>query len=90
MPAVSIGEIVDFVGGEFAGSRDATISSVAPLVAADATQLSFLSNRKYAAELAATKAGAIAFSRTGDPNVGEFADAVVLFKAGDVPEDVFG
>jgi hypothetical protein len=40
-----------------------------------------------ARSLAATKAGAIAFSRTGDPNLGEFADAVVLFKAGDVPDD---
>ena len=37
--------------------------------------------------LAAGKAGAIAFSRTGDPDVGEFSDAVVLFKAGDVPDD---
>ena len=37
--------------------------------------------------LAATKAGAIAFSRTGDPDVGEFADAVVLFRAGEVPDD---
>jgi hypothetical protein len=43
-----------------------------------------------ARSLAATKAGAIAFARTGDPNIGEFADAVVLFKAGDVPADVFG
>ena len=59
MSAISIGEIVDLVGGEFAGSRTARISSVAPLASADATQLSFLSNRKYASELAATKAGAI-------------------------------
>jgi hypothetical protein len=29
-------------------------------------------------------------SRTGDPNIEMFADAVVLFKAGDVPADVFG
>jgi hypothetical protein len=40
-----------------------------------------------ARSLAATKAGAIAFSRTGDPDVGEFADAVVLFRAGEVPDD---
>ena len=40
-----------------------------------------------ARSLAATKAGAVAFSRTGDPNIGEFADAVVLFKAGEVPDD---
>jgi hypothetical protein len=40
-----------------------------------------------ARSLSATKAGAIAFSRTGDPMLGEFADAVVLFKAGEVPDD---
>ena len=59
MSAVSIGEIADFVGGEFTGSRDAPIQSVAPLASANGKQLTFLSNRKYAAELAATKAGAV-------------------------------
>jgi UDP-3-O-[3-hydroxymyristoyl] glucosamine N-acyltransferase len=59
MPGVSLGEIVDAVGGEFAGSRDALIESVAPLASASERQLAFLSNRKYAAELAASKAGAI-------------------------------
>ena len=33
-------------------------------------------------------AGAVAFKRTGDPNVGELSDAVVLKKFGDVPEDL--
>jgi hypothetical protein len=42
-----------------------------------------------ARSLASSKAGVIAFARSGDPEVGEFADAVVLFKAGEVPEDVF-
>jgi hypothetical protein len=37
--------------------------------------------------LAKSKAGAIAFSRTGDPSIGEFAEAVVLFRAGDVLDD---
>ena len=40
-----------------------------------------------ARSLATSKAGAIAFSRTGDPDLGEFADAVVLFKEGEVLED---
>jgi hypothetical protein len=31
-------------------------------------------------------AGVVAFKRAGDPNVGEFSDAVVLKKFGDVPE----
>jgi UDP-3-O-[3-hydroxymyristoyl] glucosamine N-acyltransferase len=68
MSVVSIGEMVDFVGGEFAGPRAAPISSVAPLTSAAATQLSFLSNRKYAAELAATKAGAILVPKTLEGN----------------------
>jgi hypothetical protein len=41
-----------------------------------------------ARSLAATMAGAVAFSRTGDPDIGEFADAVVLFKTGDVPDEL--
>jgi len=59
MPAVSVGEIVDLVAGQFAGDRDRSISGVAPLAQAKSDQLSFLSNRKYAADLAATKAGAV-------------------------------
>jgi len=59
MAAVSVGEIVDLVAGQFAGDRDPSITGVAPLAQAKSDQLSFLSNRKYAADLAATKAGAV-------------------------------
>lgn len=38
--------------------------------------------------LAATKAGAVAFSRTGDPETGEWADAVVLTRVGETPADL--
>jgi len=38
--------------------------------------------------LAATKVGAVAFSRTGDPEMGDFADAVILFSVGDIPDDL--
>jgi hypothetical protein len=31
--------------------------------------------------------GGVAFKRAGDPNVGEFSDAIVLKEFGDVPED---
>jgi hypothetical protein len=34
------------------------------------------------------QAGAVAFSRTGDPARGEFDPAVVLARFGDVPEDI--
>jgi hypothetical protein len=32
--------------------------------------------------------GAVAFSRTGDPATGDFHDAIVLRKFGDVPDDL--
>jgi hypothetical protein len=34
--------------------------------------------------------GAVAFSRTGDPMMGEFGDAQLLRKFGNVPEDLGG
>ena len=34
--------------------------------------------------------GAVAFSRTGDPATGDFRDATVLRKFGDVPGDLSG
>ncbi|PZR74350.1 MAG: UDP-3-O-(3-hydroxymyristoyl)glucosamine N-acyltransferase [Chthoniobacterales bacterium] len=59
MPAVSVGEIVDYVDGHYVGERERTVTAVAPLAHANSEQLSFLSNRKYVAELAATRAGVI-------------------------------
>ena len=37
---------------------------------------------------AAGSIGAVAFSRTGDPMIGEFGDARLLRKFGNVPEDL--
>ena len=34
--------------------------------------------------------GAVAFSRTGDPDTGDFGDAKVLKKFGTVPDDLSG
>lgn len=34
------------------------------------------------------KAGAIAFSRTGDPALGDFEDAVILGRYGETPADL--
>jgi UDP-3-O-[3-hydroxymyristoyl] glucosamine N-acyltransferase len=63
MPTVPLGEIVDFVGGHYVGDRNRRVTAVAPLAEAGGEQLSFLSNRKYAAQLAQTKAGAILVPR---------------------------
>jgi hypothetical protein len=34
--------------------------------------------------------GAVAFSRTGDPATGDFNDAKIIRKFGDVPDDLTG
>jgi hypothetical protein len=39
---------------------------------------------------AAGSIGAVAFSRTGDPMIGEFGDARLLRKFGNVPDDLSG
>ena len=44
--------------------------------------------RRRAAGMARAKGGAVAFTRSGDPDIGEFGDAVILGKFGDVPEDL--
>jgi UDP-3-O-[3-hydroxymyristoyl] glucosamine N-acyltransferase len=54
-----LGDLVDALGGELHGSRDAAIDGLAPLESASASQLSFLSNPRYQQQLAATSAGCV-------------------------------
>lgn len=48
------------------------------------------SSASRARAVGATTAGAVAFCRTGDPESGEWADAVVLARAGETPPDLEG
>jgi len=88
MSAVSISEIVAFVGGRYNGPPDLMLAGVAPLATAGEGHLSFLSNPKYASQVAATRAAAIfvgadvpgddpRFIRVGNPY---FAMATVVAK----------
>jgi hypothetical protein len=43
--------------------------------------------RAHAMSFNEANVGAVAFSRIGDPNVGEFDDAVILKTFGKVPEE---
>lgn len=43
---------------------------------------------RRASVLSATHAGALAFSRTGDPSTGDFEPAVILSKHGELPSDL--
>ena len=48
------------------------------------------SARRRAQATAAKNGGAIAFSRTGDPNTGDFAEAVILASFGEVDKALLG
>lgn len=57
---VLIGQILDALGGELhGGSREMQISRIAPLESADAGSISFLSNPRYQAQLAASEAACV-------------------------------
>lgn len=42
-----------------------------------------------AKRLAESRAGVVAFSRTGDPKLGDWDDAVILWQSGVVPDELF-
>ena len=54
-----LGAIVETLGGELCGDAERTIEGLAPLESATPAQLSFLSNPKYAQQLAASRAGCV-------------------------------
>lgn len=59
MSEVTVGEIVELVGGDYRGPRDRRVTGVAPLADAAEQHISFLSNPKYADLLGSTRAAAI-------------------------------
>ncbi len=58
-----LGEIVDALGGELHGDAGRAIDGLAPLEAATPQQLSFLSNPRYRAQLAVSRAACVIVGR---------------------------
>jgi UDP-3-O-[3-hydroxymyristoyl] glucosamine N-acyltransferase len=59
-PALSLAEAAAIAGGELrGGDPDARVAGVGPLDGAGPQEVSFLDNRRYAAQLAATRAAAV-------------------------------
>jgi hypothetical protein len=78
-----MGSVTYYVAMAFEKTEEGDLVALDPVESQSSTQAI-----SRARSLAGTKAGAVAFSRTGDPDIGEFADAVVLFKTGDVPDEL--
>ena len=59
---LTLGAIIDSLGGELVGDPQHVISGLAPLERATTVQLSFLSNPKYQMQLTASQAGCVVVS----------------------------
>lgn len=83
MTSVSVSDLIAALGGVSVGASDTALQRIAPLDEAGPDAISFLSNPKYAAQLATTQAGCVivspaaqeaAASRRGD---GQVASCIV-------------
>jgi len=57
--AVSLGELIDALGGELSGERSLVVRQVAPLASAQPDQIAYLENDAYRDALRVTRAGAV-------------------------------
>lgn len=59
LPALSVAELAERVGGEMSRGGDRMVSAVAPLGSADGDEVAFMGDRKFAAALGQTRAGCV-------------------------------
>jgi len=83
--ALSLGQIVESLGGRLIGDPQHLIQKLAPLDTAQANALSFLSNPKYQSQLATTQAGCVIVS----PAVAETAKVSSALIVADNPYHYF-
>jgi UDP-3-O-[3-hydroxymyristoyl] glucosamine N-acyltransferase len=62
----SLGELIDLLGGELVGSREARVVQVAPLDTAGPEHISFLVGEAYRKALSASRAGVVVMRRGAD------------------------
>ena len=77
-------DVTYYVALPFVPSED----GIAPGEAVECTSANAAVMRAEALSRKPGCAGALAFSRTGDPATGDFGDAKVIRKFGDVPDDL--
>ncbi|MDE2607937.1 MAG: UDP-3-O-(3-hydroxymyristoyl)glucosamine N-acyltransferase, partial [Burkholderiales bacterium] len=63
MTSFSLADLVAKFGGELIGDGGTTVTGLAPLDRADASQLAFLSNPLYLNQVASSRAGAVILAR---------------------------
>lgn len=82
-PPLALAELLALTGGELVrGDTDRQIDNAAPLVRADGRSVAFLADRRYRADLAATRAGAVIVA----PGFAEAAPAAAAVVASSEPQ----
>ena len=59
LPALTVGDLAERIGGDVSRGGDRRVSAVAPLTSAGAGDVAFLGDRKFLAALAAARAGCV-------------------------------
>ncbi len=78
--SIRLGELVDRFGGQLIGSPDLSVTGIAPLSDADASQLTFLSNSKLKQQAASTKAAALIVTEADYEHVrSSYQGACIIF-----------
>jgi UDP-3-O-[3-hydroxymyristoyl] glucosamine N-acyltransferase len=77
--AIPLRQLVEQVGGQLQGDPDTMVSGIAPLDAAGASHVSFLSNPKLRAQAAASAAAALILTEADSQRIGsQYAGARIL------------
>lgn len=80
---VAAGTVTHYVVQAYRKGKRGKIEAEEPKIARDENNCRVMAER-----LSLTRLAVIAFSRTGDPDTGDFDDPVILAKHGDVPDFV--
>ena len=77
--SIRLKALVEVLGGQLVGDGEIELAGIAPLDAADATQITFLSNPKLKGQAAASRAAALIVSPKDNPDIGaDYAGARVV------------
>jgi UDP-3-O-[3-hydroxymyristoyl] glucosamine N-acyltransferase len=75
--SLTLGAIVEALGGRLLGPSDMQVSGLAPLQTAQPSQVSFLSQARYQSQLAASLAGCVIVSPTFEAQVAQRSAAII-------------
>lgn len=81
LPALSVAELAERVGGEMQRGGDLRVSAVAPLASAGSADVAFLGDRKFLSALTATHAGCVIVPRDANELAPQGAAVIVSGEA---------